>query len=159
VYFVTFVVIFLEIKKMSPCVFCDILAEIIPANFVYRDELCAAFMDIRPINSGHVLVVPNSHATQLAELDEAAAGRLLRAAQKVDSALRASGLKCEGVNLFLADGRPAGQEVMHVHLHIIPRFRGDGHHLRFSPEYFKPTPAAELEKNSDLIRAHMEGKS
>ena len=142
---------------MPTCIFCDILSGITPADFVYRDELCAAFMDIRPINPGHVLVVPHMHVSLLAELEEVATGRLLKVAQKVDAALRVSGLKCEGVNLFLADGRPAGQEVLHVHLHVIPRFHGDGHHLRFSSDYFKPTPAAELQKNSDLIRKHMGG--
>jgi histidine triad (HIT) family protein len=142
---------------MPACIFCDILAGIAPAQFVYRDELCAAFMDIRPINPGHVLVVPRLHTALLSELDDASLGRLLQVAQRVDAALRVSGLQCQGVNLFLADGRPAGQEVMHVHLHVIPRFQGDGHHLRFSSSYFTATPLTELEKNADLIRTHMGG--
>jgi histidine triad (HIT) family protein len=140
---------------MIDCIFCEILAGKTPANFVYRDELCAAFMDIRPVNPGHVLVIPTRHAILLPELDEASIRQMLFTAQQVDAAIRASGLKCEGVNLFLADGRAAGQDVMHVHLHVIPRFRGDGHHLRFSPAYFIPTPAAELEKTAQLIRQRM----
>jgi len=142
---------------MPTCIFCDILAGVAPAQFVYRDEMCVAFMDIRPINPGHVLVVPRVHAALLSELDEAYVGHMLQVAQRVDAALRASGLQCEGVNLFLADGRPAGQEVKHVHLHVIPRFHGDGHHLRFSSAYSSATPLTELEKNSDLIRTHMGG--
>ena len=140
---------------MSECIFCEILAGKAPANFVYRDELCAAFMDIRPVNPGHVLVIPTRHAILLPELDEASIRQLLFTAQQVDAALRASGLKCEGVNLFLADGRAAGQDVMHVHLHVIPRYLGDGHHLRFSPAYFIPTPAADLENAAQLIRQRM----
>ena len=140
---------------MSECIFCEILAGKAPANFVYRDELCAAFMDIRPVNPGHVLVIPTRHAILLPELDEASIRQLLFTAQQVDAALRASGLKCEGVNLFLADGRAAGQDVMHVHLHVIPRYLGDGHHLRFSPAYFIPTPAADLENTAQLIRQRM----
>jgi len=143
---------------MPTCIFCNILSDLAPAQFVYHDELCAAFMDIRPINPGHVLVVPRVHAALLSELDQASAGRLLQVAQRVDAALRASGLPCEGVNLFLADGRPAGQEVLHVHLHVIPRFHGDGHHLRFSSAYFTATAVTELEKNADLIRTCMGGK-
>lgn len=143
---------------MSECIFCDILAGKAPASFVYQDELCGAFMDIRPVNVGHVLVVPRQHAVLLTELDEASARQMMWVAEHVDSALRASGIKCEAVNLFLADGRAAGQEVMHVHLHVFPRYRGDGHHLRFSPAYFLPTKAAELEKNAGLIRTQMEGK-
>ncbi len=138
-----------------PCIFCNILSGQAPANFVHQDELCAAFMDIHPVNPGHVLVVPRLHVAQFTELDDSSAGRVMQVARQVDAALRLAGLKCEGVNLFLADGRAAGQEVMHVHLHVFPRFRGDGHHLRFGPTYFLPTPSAELERNAQLIRYHM----
>ena len=140
---------------MTTCIFCDILAGIKPANFVHRDELCAAFMDIHPVNPGHVLIVPARHAAMLAELDDDAAGHLLKVARGVDAALRSSGIRCEGVNLYLADGRIAGQEVMHVHLHVIPRFSGDGHHLRFSPGFFSRPSAGELEKDAALIRKQM----
>ena len=142
---------------MRNCIFCGILAGLSPANFVYRDELCAAFMDICPVNPGHVLVVPYTHAVLLSELDKETVGQIFQVAQRVDNALRACGIKCEGVNLFLADGRAAGQEVMHVHLHVIPRFDGDGHHLRFSAAYFIRTPPSELEKNAEMIREQMKG--
>ena len=140
---------------MTTCIFCDILAGIKPANFVHRDVLCAAFMDIHPVNPGHVLVVPARHAAMLAELDDETAGHLLKIARHVDIALRSSGIQCEGVNLYLADGRIAGQEVMHVHLHVIPRFAGDGHHLRFNPGFFSRPSAGELEKDAALIRKQM----
>jgi histidine triad (HIT) family protein len=142
---------------MTNCIFCDILAGLAPANFIHRDDLCAAFMDIRPVNPGHVLVVPCTHAALLSELDENTVGRMLQVAQRVDVALRASGIKCEAVNLIISDGAAAGQEVPHVHLHVIPRFRGDGHHFRFSPAYFTRTPASELGKTAELIRTHMGG--
>ena len=141
---------------MTQCIFCDILAGKAPANFVHQDELCIAFMDLHPVNPGHVLVVPRTHAELLIELDEDAAGRMMQVAQKVDAALRQSGLPCEGVNLFLADGRRAGQEVLHVHLHVIPRYHGDGHHLRFSPKYFNRPTAQELDKVAKMIYALME---
>ncbi|HSQ32458.1 MAG TPA: HIT family protein [Gemmatimonadaceae bacterium] len=120
----------------SDCVFCRILAGELPASFVYRDDHCAAFMDIRPVNPGHLLVVPVRHATYLADLEGDIAARLMRVAHDAAAALRASSLRCEGVNFFLADGEAAMQEVMHVHLHVFPRFRGDGFGLRFSPEYY-----------------------
>ena len=142
---------------MSVCIFCDILAGLAPANFVYRDDRCAAFVDIHPVNPGHVLVVPLAHAAQLSELDRESIGSILVVAQRVDIALQSSVIKCEGVNLFLADGRAAGQDVMHVHLHVIPRYPGDGHHLRFSPTYFKLPASTELEANAELIRKQMGG--
>lgn len=140
---------------MSTCIFCDILAGKAPAYFVHRDDLCAAFMDIRPVNPGHVLIVPLKHAVLLPELDEASIRQLFWVARQVDAALRKTEINCEAVNLFLADGRAAGQEVMHVHLHVMPRFHGDGHRLRFSPAYFTRTPTSELEKNAELIRKQM----
>jgi histidine triad (HIT) family protein len=144
---------------MISCIFCDILAGKAAANFVYRDELCAAFMDIHPVNPGHVLVVPIAHAAMLAELDEQIAGHILQVAQRVDAAIRSSGIRCEGVNLLLADGQSAGQSVMHIHLHVVPRFSGDGHHLHDRPSFFTRPPADELEKNAEMIRNQLGGKA
>ncbi|MFL5613092.1 MAG: HIT family protein [Gemmatimonadaceae bacterium] len=125
---------------MSECVFCRIIEGELPASFVYRDDRCVAFMDIQPVNLGHLLVVPVRHAPYLADIDGNAAADLMRIAHSAAAALRASGLPCEGVNLFLADGEAAMQEVLHVHLHVFPRFRGDGFGLRFSPEYYTRRP-------------------
>ena len=131
---------------MTDCIFCRILAGELPASFVYRDERCAAFMDIRPVNAGHLLVVPVRHAAYLADLDADGAADVMRVGHAAAAALRASGIRCEGVNLFLADGEAAMQEVFHVHLHVFPRFRGDGFGLKFSPEYYTRRPErAELE--------------
>lgn len=140
---------------MPSCIFCSILSGNSPANFVYRDELCAAFMDIHPVNPGHVLVVPFAHAEMLSGVNRDVLERMLWVAQQVNTAIRSSSLRCEGVNLFLADGRVAGQAVMHVHLHVIPRYRGDGHHLRFSPAFFNLPSAAELQANAQLISKQM----
>lgn len=137
----------------EPCIFCEILAGRAEASFIHRDEQCAAFMDIRPVNAGHVLVVPLRHAASLAELDPGDGMHMFSLAQRLAAALRKSGLPCEGVNLFLADGRAAGQDVWHVHLHVFPRFPGDGHHLRFSPAYFQPHPRTELAQAADKIRS------
>jgi len=125
---------------MNDCVFCRILAGELPASFVYRDDRCAAFMDIRPVNIGHLLVIPTRHAASLADIDPSEAADIMKIGHTAAAALRASGVRCEGVNLFLADGAAAMQEVFHVHLHVIPRFRGDGFRLAFSPEYYTRHP-------------------
>ena len=111
---------------MGDCVFCGILAGTEPGSFVHRGPRATAFMDIQPVHPGHVLVVPNAHAASLAELDPDDAGHVMRLGQRVAAALRSSGLRCEGVNLWMADGEAAGQDVFHAHLHVVPRFRGDG---------------------------------
>jgi histidine triad (HIT) family protein len=140
------------------CIFCEILAGKAEASFVYRDEAVAAFMDIQPVNPGHVLVVPVRHTAMLSELNEEDGMQMFRVAQRVAAAVRATsklpsaGVKCEGVNFFLADGRAAGQEVWHVHLHVFPRFAGDGHHMRFSPNYFKPSTRQDIEQTAEKLR-------
>ena len=108
------------------CIFCSITARQAPARVVFEDDVCLAFMDLFPMVPGHLLVVPKTHASNLSELDEATGMHLFRIAQRMAGALRGSGLRCEGINLFLADGDAAGQDVFHVHLHVLPRFQGDG---------------------------------
>ncbi|MEO8634048.1 MAG: HIT family protein [Gemmatimonadales bacterium] len=127
-----------------PCVFCQILSGELPGTFIYRDQECAAFMDAKPINPGHILIVPVQHAAYLSVLERQTAGRLMELAHRLVAALRASSLRCAGVNLFLADGEAAMQEIFHVHLHVFPRYNGDGFGLRFGPHY-KKQPRAELE--------------
>lgn len=128
---------------MTDCIFCKILAGEVPASFVYRDNLIAAFMDIQPVTSGHVLVVPTRHAAFMAEVTAEESEAMMRVAQHVNIALRASSLPCQGVNYFLGDGEAAMQEVLHAHLHVFPRVRGDGFGLRFSPEYYERRPSRE----------------
>ncbi len=137
---------------MDDCIFCRILAGRADASVVWRDEHGTAFMDIQPVNPGHVLIVPNVHAAQLADLDEETAAHLMRIGHRLTAALRASGLRCEGVNLFLADGEAAMQEIFHVHLHVFPRFAGDGFGLRFGPHYRERPGRAALEEAAERIR-------
>src|SRR5215213_4135303 len=98
------------------CIFCLILKSKLEASFVYQDDICSAFMDIQPVNAGHLLVIPNRHAPYLADLKAEEGAQIFRVAQTLSAALRKSGVKCEGVNFFLADGEAAMQDVFHVHL-------------------------------------------
>jgi len=142
---------------VTDCLFCRILAGELPGTFVFRDDRCAAFMDIQPVNPGHLLVVPVRHATHLADLDPDDVGRMMQVAQRLAASLRRSGLRCDGVNLFLADGEAAMQEVFHVHLHVLPRYRGDGFGLRFGPDYGAKPPRAELEQAGRRIEQALGG--
>ena len=134
------------------CVFCDIIRGQSPASMVYTDEQAIAFMDIRPVVSGHLLVIPRVHAASLADLDVDAGAHLFRVGMKLATALRRSTLRCEGINFFLADGVAAGQDVFHVHLHILPRFQGDGFGLRFPPGYWDLPGRDTLDALSAQIR-------
>lgn len=108
------------------CVFCALAAGRVAASMVHEDDQVVAFMDHQPVTPGHVLVVPRTHAQGLEDLSDDAGSLMWALAHRVGRALRRSGLRCEGVNMFLADGRAAFQEVFHVHLHVFPRFAGDG---------------------------------
>ena len=113
-------------------------------------------MDIQPVNPGHLLVVPVEHGTYLADIDAETAAHLMRIGHGAAAALRASGVKCEGVNIFLADGEAAMQEILHVHLHVFPRFRNNGFGLKFSPEYYtRRPPRPELDDVAATLRQRM----
>ena len=137
---------------MSGCLFCGIVAGRVEASRVYEDDRSVAFMDIQPVNTGHTLVVPRRHATHLVDLDPDDGVALFRTAMRIAAALRRSGVRIEGVNLWLADGEAAGQEVFHAHLHILPRFAGDQFGLRFPPDY-RIRDRFELEETAALIRS------
>jgi histidine triad (HIT) family protein len=137
---------------MSACIFCKILANESPASFVYRNESVAAFLDIRPINRGHLLVVPSVHAATLSDLPEPIAKDMMTVAQRLADALRKAISRCDGVNLFLADGAAAGQEIPHVHLHVIPRHRDDGFGLRFATGHGTVSRREELDTVAAAIR-------
>ena len=85
-----------------------------------KDAQVVAFMDHQPVNPGHVLVVPRQHAVLLDQLHENLSLEVYLLAHRMTRALRRSGLRWEGVNLFLADGQAAFQEVPHVHMHVFP---------------------------------------
>jgi histidine triad (HIT) family protein len=133
----------------ADCVFCRIVHGEAEASRVYEDDVALAFPDIRPVTPGHTLVIPKAHASYLADLDEQSGAHLFSVGMRLAAAFRASGLRCEGVNFFLADGAAAGQEVFHVHLHVLPRFPGDG--FRFPPEP-KIADRSHLDAMAEQIR-------
>ena len=108
------------------CVFCAILRHELTASRLYESETVLAFMDNDPVTVGHVLVVPKAHLPDLADLSDDLGSEMLTVARRVAAALRQSTLQCEGINLFYADGEAASQEVFHAHLHVFPRYKGDG---------------------------------
>jgi histidine triad (HIT) family protein len=142
---------------MNTCVFCDIIAGRAASSMVFQDNRCSAFLVLKPVNPGHLVIVPNAHAPFLADLDEDTGAHLFRIAQRLAAALRKSGLKCEGVNLFLADGKAAMQEVFHVHLHVFPRYEGDGFGLKYGLENFKKTARVKLDAAAEKIRRALKG--
>jgi histidine triad (HIT) family protein len=112
------------------CVFCRIVAGEAEASVVHDDATTIAFMTIGPVNPGHVLVVPKQHYSYLADMPEDVGAHCCTVAQRLAAAIRGSGPRCEGVNIFLADGEAACQDVFHFHLHVFPLQRGSLPHHR-----------------------------
>jgi histidine triad (HIT) family protein len=142
---------------MGDCLFCRILAGDLEKTIVYQDQVCTALMDIQPINPGHLVVLPNEHYPSLESLPFESGQHIFSVAQNIAQALRSSGIRCEGINLFLADGKAAMQQVFHFHLHIIPRFEGDGFGFQFSPRYAELPTRDELEQNAFHIKQSLGG--
>ena len=143
------------------CIFCAIVRGEAPASFVHRDEVCVAFMDLFPIRSGHVLVVPRAHAVHLHELPEEVRAHLFVVATRIMEAQRASGIGWQGGNVLVNDGPAAGQHVPHVHVHAIPRSRGDTVRvvgrmvLRALSVFGLPGNRRRLDRLAAEIRAHL----
>lgn len=114
-----------EIISEDDCIFCKIIQGKIPCYKVLEDKEFLAFMDIRPINKGHVLVVPKNHCINLLDFPKSEETDLIEFTKKVAKAI-VKATNADGFNVGMNNGPAAGQVVMHAHLHIIPRFKGDG---------------------------------
>ncbi len=110
------------------CLFCKIIAGDVPAEKVYEDAGTLAFLDIHPINPGHTLVVPKNHAVGIAEVESADLQAVMATIKKIAPAVVA-GVGADAYNIGINQGAAAGQVIMHLHVHIMPRFATDGHKL------------------------------
>ena len=115
------------------CIFCAIVARQAEASVVYEDESVMAFMDLNPVTPGHLLVVSREHAVGLEDLDRATSAHVWSVGHDMARALRRSSMRCAGINILLCDGEVAFQTVFHFHLHVIPRYAGDGWTLKADP--------------------------
>jgi len=134
---------------MSDCVFCKIVAGQIPSTRVYEDGQVLAFMDIGHVNPGHTLVAVKKHAATVFELEEAQAEAIGRALVKISRALKKT-FEPEGLSVYQANGKAAGQTVFHYHVHLLPRHAGDGMELTWP---VKNPPRDKLEEYAAKIRA------
>jgi histidine triad (HIT) family protein len=123
------------------CVFCQIVAGDFPATIVHSDDRTMAFMDINPSARGHVLIVPRTHSTDLHDIDPEDLVACMRTAKAVGSTA-VEALGADGVNVLQNTGRAAGQAVFHFHIHVIPRYGGDGLRSLLSPRPGDPQDIA-----------------
>lgn len=107
------------------CLFCKIAAGEIPSEKVGENAHAFAFLDINPLQRGHVLVIPKQHAERTGDMSSAAAHGVMDLVQEV-ARRQQKGLGAQGATIAINDGKAAGQEVMHVHVHLVPRAPDDG---------------------------------
>ena len=110
--------------KDENCIFCKILAGEIPSTAVYEDDDFKAILDVNPAARGNVIILPKNHAANIYELPDEDASKIMVVAKKIATAIEKA-YHCDGVNILQNNGEAAGQTVFHLHVHVIPRFKGD----------------------------------
>lgn len=113
-------------SAQTDCIFCKIIAGDMPSHTIYEDDDVVAFMDINPVNPGHVLIVPKEHAENFLKSSQDTMCKLMSVATSITPAILEA-VEADSCNFTTNCGRSAGQVVFHTHFHIIPRFPTDGH--------------------------------
>ena len=138
-------------QQENHCIFCAIAASKAEASKVYEDDHTVAFMNLRQANQGHVLVIPKRHYRTIHELDDETAAHLLQTVVKIARAIQQS-IDPEGITIWQSNGQAAGQEIDHVHVHILPRYMHD-QAVHFYPNPPSASSREELERIAATIRA------
>jgi histidine triad (HIT) family protein len=131
------------------CIFCKIVAGEIPSHKIDEDDKTLAFMDINPWTRGHALVIPKEHSRNIYDADPADLAAAHVAAQRLAQRMR-DRLGAEGINVLQSSEPVAMQTVFHTHVHVIPRYSGDG--LRM-PAHPQPAEHEELAELAELLNA------
>lgn len=131
------------------CVFCKIVEGEIPSVTVYEDETFKAILDINPAAKGHVVILLKKHAANVFELQDEDAAKIFPLAAKIAGALKKT-FGCDGINILQNNGEAAGQTVFHLHVHVIPRYKGDNVNIMW-----KPGEPSDLETVAEEIKKNM----
>lgn len=127
------------------CIFCRIANGEIPSATIYENSDVRVILDVAPASRGHALIIPKEHFRDLFDIDAVTAGKIFSMATEVARAMK-SVLHCDGMNVVQNNGVAAGQTVFHFHLHLIPRYEGDGVNIGWNPGESTPDELQELAK-------------
>jgi diadenosine tetraphosphate (Ap4A) HIT family hydrolase len=105
------------------CIFCKIVQKQAPSSVVYEDSQVLAFMDIRPVSEGHTLIIPKPHYESIFDTPDDLLAQTHKVTKKIAIAVKTA-VKADGISIIQQNGAAAGQEVFHLHVHVIPRFEG-----------------------------------
>lgn len=130
------------------CIFCKIIERKAPAEIIFEDEKVIAFLDIKPIHFGHILVVPKIHCRDFLDIPGEDLHSLINGTRVITKALIQS-LNPDGYNIFSNNGKAAGQSIFHFHMHITPRYFKDEIHFKLNLKKYEPT---EMKNFAKMIR-------
>ncbi len=134
--------------RKDDCIFCKLANGDIPSKTLYEDENFRMILDLSPATKGHALILPKEHAANLYELPDEIASEILVVAKKMAIRMKDK-LGCDGLNLLQNNGEVAGQTIYHFHLHVIPRYEGDGQN--FSGVAGESTPEGLEEIKNQIV--------
>ena len=134
-----------DIKSDDKCIFCKIVKGDIPCAKIFEDDCVLSFLDIAPANKGHALIITKNHYETLLDMPDECLNDLMVKAKKIARAMH-SALANEGFNILMNNGKAAGQLVSHAHVHIMPRFKGDGIDLNWRSRKYKDKEIDEFKE-------------
>ena len=140
---------------MSSCIFCKIAQRKAPASRIYEDAQVFAFLDIRPLNEGHTLIIPKKHYETIFDIPIELNSYLHGIAKQVALAIRKT-VEADGISIIQQNGEAANQDILHLHIHIIPRFKGQK-----MPSFAKASEEEKekLDGTATRIRKNLQVKS
>ena len=105
------------------CIFCKIVRKQAPSSVIYEDDTIIVFLDIRPLNMGHTLVIPKAHYVDIFDIPEKELSQMYKVAKQVSFAIKKA-TNADGISIIQQNGKAAGQDIFHIHVHVVPRFEG-----------------------------------
>lgn len=131
------------------CLFCKIISGAIPCERIFENDRVFAFLDINPVNKGHTLVIPKTHAINISDISKEDFSSIMETVRALAPQIK-SGMKADGINIIMNNDPAAGQIIFHAHIHIIPRFASDGFH------HWKGTPYEATEQSDTALAIRKE---
>ncbi len=107
----------------ASCIFCKIVLKQAPVSIIYEDETILAFLDIRPLNLGHTLVIPKSHYIDIFDIPQNELCNVHKVTKRISPAIKKATI-ADGISIIQQNGKAAGQDIFHLHVHVVPRFNG-----------------------------------
>jgi histidine triad (HIT) family protein len=133
------------------CIFCKIVQKQTPSSTIYEDEAVMVFVDIRPLNIGHTLIIPKAHFVDIFDIPYDLLSRVHKVSKQIASAVKKA-TNADGISIIQQNGKAAGQDIFHLHVHVIPRF--EGQKLQSFSE-LREVDRASLDEMAKKIKQHL----